>query len=50
MFRSEIDGERFIKDLSHDISRDIVFDAILRIRTSTGRSFFYSEIRFLKGP
>nr|CAB3265936.1 protein transport protein Sec24C [Phallusia mammillata] len=35
-FRPEVDGERFIKDLAHDLQRDIVFDAIMRVRTSTG--------------
>ncbi|CAK8671061.1 unnamed protein product [Clavelina lepadiformis] len=35
-FRADIDGDRFIKDLAHDIQRDIVFDAVLRARTSTG--------------
>nr|XP_039252028.1 protein transport protein Sec24C-like [Styela clava] len=35
-FRPEVDGERFIKNLAYDIERDIVFDAILRVRTSAG--------------
>uniref|UniRef100_F6XHQ2 Protein transport protein Sec24C n=1 Tax=Ciona intestinalis TaxID=7719 RepID=F6XHQ2_CIOIN len=35
-FRSDIDGSRFIKDFAHDLQRDIVFDAIMRVRTSTG--------------
>ncbi|XP_078576738.1 protein transport protein Sec24C-like isoform X4 [Branchiostoma floridae x Branchiostoma japonicum] len=30
------DGERFIQDLTQDIQRPIVFDAIMRVRTSTG--------------
>ena len=30
------DGERFIQDLSHNIQRPIGFDAVLRVRTSTG--------------
>ena len=35
-FQSDLDGERFISDLKHNISRPVVFDAIMRIRTSTG--------------
>merc|ERR1711936_692756 len=35
-FQSDLDGERFISDLQHNISRPVVFDAIMRIRTSTG--------------
>lgn len=35
-FNSEIDGQRFIDDLAYDLQRDIVFDAIMRVRTSTG--------------
>merc|ERR1719334_2374814 len=35
-FQSDLDGERFISDLQHNISRPVVFDAIMRVRTSTG--------------
>jgi len=35
-FQSDLDGERFISDLRHNVSRNIVFDAIMRVRTSTG--------------
>merc|ERR1711963_810486 len=35
-FQSDLDGERFISDLHHNISRPVVFDAIMRVRTSTG--------------
>merc|ERR1719309_620534 len=35
-FQSDLDGERFISDLRHNISRPVVFDAIMRVRTSTG--------------
>ena len=35
-FQADLDGEMFISDLSHNISRPVVFDAIMRIRTSTG--------------
>jgi len=36
MFRPEIDGQRFIKDLTHNIKKNVVFDAVMRVRTSTG--------------
>ena len=35
-FQSDLDGERFISDLRHNVSRLVVFDAIMRVRTSTG--------------
>lgn len=35
-FQSDIDGERFIEDLKRDIEKPIAFDAVLRVRTSTG--------------
>ncbi|KAL0280938.1 UNVERIFIED_CONTAM: hypothetical protein PYX00_002086 [Menopon gallinae] len=35
-FQAGIDGERFISDLKRAVSRQIVFDAIMRVRTSTG--------------
>ena len=35
-FQSDLDGERFISDLAHNVSRPVVFDAIMRVRTSTG--------------
>jgi len=35
-FRVETDGERFINDLAYDLSRNIGFDAVMRVRTSTG--------------
>eukprot|EP00058_Branchiostoma_floridae_P016439 XP_002601927.1 hypothetical protein BRAFLDRAFT_59653 [Branchiostoma floridae] len=35
-FTAVNDGERFIQDLTQDIQRPIVFDAIMRVRTSTG--------------
>ena len=35
-FQADLDGERFISDLRHNVSRDVVFDAIMRVRTSTG--------------
>ena len=35
-FQPDVDGERFLKDLEHDLSRPVAFDAIMRVRTSTG--------------
>ncbi len=35
-FTPEMDGERFLRDLERDLARPIVFDAIMRVRTSTG--------------
>merc|ERR1712126_555715 len=35
-FQADLDGERFISDLKHNVSRPVVFDAIMRVRTSTG--------------
>ena len=35
-FQSDLDGDRFISDLKRNVSRNIVFDAIMRVRTSTG--------------
>ncbi|XP_049838119.1 protein transport protein Sec24C isoform X1 [Schistocerca gregaria] len=35
-FQADLDGERLIADIKHDVSRPVVFDAIMRVRTSTG--------------
>uniref|UniRef100_A0A914VCD2 Protein transport protein Sec24C n=1 Tax=Plectus sambesii TaxID=2011161 RepID=A0A914VCD2_9BILA len=35
-FEAAKDGERFLADLQHDIERPIAFDAMMRVRTSTG--------------
>uniref|UniRef100_A0AAF5RT43 Sec23/Sec24 trunk domain-containing protein n=2 Tax=Wuchereria bancrofti TaxID=6293 RepID=A0AAF5RT43_WUCBA len=35
-FETQKDSQRFLADLSHDISREIVFDVMIRVRTSTG--------------
>lgn len=35
-FQADIDGERFIEDLRRDVEKPIAFDAVLRVRTSTG--------------
>ena len=35
-FQREIDGQRFLADLANNLSRPVVFDAIMRVRTSTG--------------
>jgi len=35
-FNKEMDGERLLNDLRNNLSRPVVFDAIMRVRTSTG--------------
>lgn len=35
-FDAEKDGRRFVADLHRDVSRPIVFDVMMRVRTSTG--------------
>ncbi|KAG7207356.1 hypothetical protein KM043_009019 [Ampulex compressa] len=35
-FQADVDGDRLIADLIENISRPIAFDAIMRVRTSTG--------------
>ncbi|KAG7496243.1 transport protein Sec24D [Solea senegalensis] len=35
-FQVETDGEHFLRDLRKDVQKDIGFDAIMRVRTSTG--------------
>ncbi|BFZ03064.1 hypothetical protein BsWGS_06104 [Bradybaena similaris] len=35
-FQADVDGERFIEDLKTSVKRSQAFDAILRVRTSTG--------------
>uniref|UniRef100_A0A914Z9F9 Protein transport protein Sec24C n=1 Tax=Panagrolaimus superbus TaxID=310955 RepID=A0A914Z9F9_9BILA len=35
-FDAERDGQRFLEDLQHDISRAVAFDVMMRVRTSTG--------------
>jgi protein transport protein SEC24 len=35
-FQPDLDGERFLADLRHNLSRPVAFDAIMRVRTSTG--------------
>ncbi|XP_046668014.1 protein transport protein Sec24C [Homalodisca vitripennis] len=35
-FQANIDGERLIADIKYNVGRPIVFDAIMRVRTSTG--------------
>lgn len=35
-FQSDIDGERLIQDISKNIGRPVAFDAVMRVRTSTG--------------
>ena len=38
-FQADLDGSRFIADLRNNVSRQIAFDAVLRVRTSTGECF-----------
>ncbi|XP_020285904.1 protein transport protein Sec24C [Pseudomyrmex gracilis] len=35
-FQAEVDGDRLISDVINNISRPIAFDAVMRVRTSTG--------------
>ena len=35
-FQADLDGDRFIEDLRCNVERPVAFDAILRVRTSTG--------------
>ncbi|XP_064620101.1 protein transport protein Sec24C-like isoform X2 [Lineus longissimus] len=35
-FQADLDGDRFIEDLKNNVQRPIAFDAIMRVRTSTG--------------
>ena len=45
MFQAGVDGERFLSDLRRDVAGPIAFDAVLRVRTSTGlrRTDFYGN-------
>lgn len=36
-FQIEADGEHFLRDLRKDVQKSIGFDAIMRVRTSTGK-------------
>jgi len=36
ILQAEIDGEKLISDVINNISRPIAFDAVMRVRTSTG--------------
>ena len=35
-FQADLDGNRFMDDLKRVVEKPIAFDAILRVRTSTG--------------
>ncbi|XP_035262282.1 protein transport protein Sec24C isoform X1 [Anguilla anguilla] len=35
-FQAQTDSERFLNDLRRDVKKNMVFDAVLRVRTSTG--------------
>jgi protein transport protein SEC24 len=34
--QADIDGPRLIADITRNVSRNVAFDAIMRVRTSTG--------------
>lgn len=34
--QADLDGDRFIEDLKNNLMKPIAFDAIMRVRTSTG--------------
>lgn len=36
LLQADLDGERLISDVINNISRPIAFDAVMRVRTSTG--------------
>lgn len=36
LFKADVDGDRLITDIINNINRPIAFDAIMRVRTSTG--------------
>ena len=38
-FNRDIDAERMLADLSNNLSRPVAFDAIMRVRTSTGTRY-----------
>lgn len=35
-WQADLDGERLITDIKHDVIRSIAFDAVMKVRTSTG--------------
>ncbi|XP_067008422.2 protein transport protein Sec24C [Anabrus simplex] len=35
-FQADLDGDRLIQDIKRNVSRPVAFDAIMRVRTSTG--------------
>lgn len=36
LYQADIDGKRLVSDIIENISRPIGFDAVMRVRTSTG--------------
>ena len=44
-FNRDIDAERMLADLSNNLSRPVAFDAIMRVRTSTGTRY----VKFING-
>uniref|UniRef100_A0A1I8B989 Protein transport protein Sec24C n=1 Tax=Meloidogyne hapla TaxID=6305 RepID=A0A1I8B989_MELHA len=47
-FDADQDGSRFLNDLRHGISREIAFDVMLRLRTSTGLFLTDNTLRIHK--
>ena len=39
-FNKDIDAERMLNDLRNNLSRPVAFDAIMRVRTSTGTRYY----------
>lgn len=34
--QADVDGDRLLNDVRHNLQRQIAFDAVMRVRTSTG--------------
>lgn len=35
-FKADIDGHRVVQDIIKNVSRNVAFDGVMRVRTSTG--------------
>lgn len=46
MFQAPSDQERFLNDLRRDVQKQMGFDAVMRVRTSTGE-YYTRYTRFL---
>ena len=47
--QADLDGERFLTDLTSQVKKSVAFDAIMRVRTSTGGWHVYAKYRQLLG-